>query len=120
MERDQLVEHLCRLQSAELVDVLRNVFAARLPWPEEAAFCRNKFFLGIASSDLESDAGEPTRWSPWTCEAVASPDHQRYGENPAPDLGLCQAGTCTACGVGARSNVKYGFCGVCESAVYMT
>ncbi|MEW4571149.1 hypothetical protein AB1L88_25035 [Tautonia sp. JC769] len=120
MDRRELAEELRRLPVEELVAVLRDVFEARCPFPEESAFCRSRFFLGVASSDLESDGGEPERWGPWRIEAVASPDPSHYGGSLGPGWGLCQSGGCGACGVGARSNVKNGICAVCGAAVFMT
>lgn len=120
MERRQLVGELRELPVEELVAVLREVFDGRSPSPGEAAFCRNRFFLGIASSDLESEEGEPARWGEWKIEAVASPDPAHYGGHPGPDYGLCQSGKCTVCRVAARSNVKNGLCAICGAPVYMT
>jgi hypothetical protein len=120
MEHRQLVEHLRRLPVAEFVAVLRDVFDARLPCPEETAFCRNRFFLGVASSDLESDQGEPKRWGPWELEAVAYPDPAHYGGGLGPDWGLCQSGACVGSGARACSNVKNGVCAVCGAAIDMT
>ena len=120
MERRELAEQLRRLPVEELVAVLHDVFAARGPFPEEAAFCRNRFFLGVASSDLESGDGEPERWGPWRIEAVAFSDPSHYGKSLGPDWGLCQSGECGDCGVGARSNVKNGICAVCGATVHMT
>lgn len=120
MERKELAEELRRLPVEGLVAVLRDVFATRGPFPEEAAFCRNTFFLGAASSDLESGDGEPERWGPWKIEAVAPPDPSHHGDSLGPDWGLCQSGGCGACGVKARSNVKNGLCAVCGATVNLT
>jgi hypothetical protein len=120
VDHRQLVEQLLRVPVEELVAVLRDVFDARQPWPEEAAYYRNRFFLGIASSELVSDEGEPERWGPWELDAVAYPDPAHYGGSPRPDWGLCQSGTCVGCGAGARSNVKNGVCAICGTAVYVT
>jgi hypothetical protein len=120
VERQELAEHLRRLPVEELVSVLQDVFASRLPFPNETAFCRNRFFLGVASSDLESDKGEPESWGPWTIEAVAYPDPAHYGDTLGPDWGLCQSGACCNCDVRACSNVKNGICAICGATVYMT
>ncbi|MEO6811800.1 MAG: hypothetical protein ABI353_22050 [Isosphaeraceae bacterium] len=120
MERRQLVESLSRLPVEELAAVLREVFDGSLPWPKEQSFCRNRFFLGVASSDLESDEDQAERWGRWKLEAVASPDPTHYGTQTGPDWGLCQSGECGVCGVGARSNVKHGLCAVCGADVSMT
>jgi hypothetical protein len=87
MEHRRLVERLRRLPIAELVAVLGEVFDTRRPSPEDSAFCRNRFFLGIASSDLESDGCEPERWGPWEIEAVAYPDPAHYGGGLGPESG---------------------------------
>ena len=58
MERQRLSEQLARLPVEELVAVLRDVFAARLPFPEEAAFCRSRFYLGTAKQRAEMPADQ--------------------------------------------------------------
>ena len=120
MERQRLSEQLARLPVEELVAVLRDVFAARLPFPEEAAFCRSRFYLGTAHSDLLSDPGAAEAWGPWQTDAVAYPNPAEWGDSLGPDYGLCQAGTCMGCGTAVRSNVKGGVCPVCGAAVWMT
>jgi hypothetical protein len=120
MDRDAVGDYLSELPVEELVAVLRKVFETRQPMPEEASFCRNRFFLGIAWSELLSDRGEPETWAPWRVEAVAYPDPSEYGESLGPDYGLCQEGTCATCSVAVRSNVKHGLCPVCNSSVYMS
>lgn len=119
VERQQLVEHLSRLPIEELVAVLRELFNIRIPNPEETSFNHSRFFLGIASSLLESDDGGSEQWGPWELAAVAYPDPAHY-TGLGPDWGLCQFGGCMVCGVEARSNVKNGLCSVCGASVYMT
>lgn len=120
MDQQCVIEYLRQLPDEELVAVLQGVFADRQPCPEEAAFCRNSFFLGIAFSDLESADREPKRWGAWDVEAVAYPDPTVYRGSLGPNWGLCQSGTCGSCGVNVRSNVKQGLCPICKAAVSMT
>ena len=55
------------------------LFAVKQPAPEEAAYCRNRFYLGTAWSDLASGEGEPQRWEPWELDAVAYVDARVRG-----------------------------------------
>jgi hypothetical protein len=123
MDRQPLIEHLCKLPVEELVDVLREVFGRRQPAPEEASFCRNHFFLGVATSQLDADEldEDPAEeWGPWWTSIVAYPDTSVWGESLGPDYGLCQEGTCITCGNTVVSNVKQAICPVCGTAVYLT
>lgn len=120
MNRQKVIEYLRQSPVEELVAVLQAVFKDRQPAPEEESFCRNRFFLGTAWSELESDEGQPHRWGPWDVDAVAYPDPDEYGESLGPDYGLCQSGTCTGCGFEVRSNVKRGLCAICGAGVNMT
>ena len=122
MDRDEVVDYLTGLPTEQFVDVLRRVFARKQPAPEESAYCRNKYYLGTASSDqLESDNDEePPRWGPWEHDVVAYPDPQAWGDSLGPDYGLAQVGSCGTCGVRVRSNVKQGLCPICGGKVYMT
>ena len=120
VDRQRITDYLRQMKVEELVAVLRDVFADRQPAPEEATFCRNRFFLGTAWSDLQSAEGEPERWGPWQTDAVAYPNATKYGDSLGPDYGLCEEGTCGGCGLAVRSNVKQGLCPVCGVAVYMT
>jgi len=120
MDRKQISEYLRQLPVEELVAVLRDVFETRCPFPEEAAFCRSRFFLGVACSDLESDENENERWGRWRWDAVAYPNIAKWGDSLGPDYGLCQYGNCAGCGLTVRSNVKDGVCPICGVAVYMT
>ena len=119
MNRENAIEYLQTLPVEEFVAVLQQVFQNRQPAPEEATYCRNCFFLGTAWSDLESEKDEPTRWGPWTIESVAYPN-QEFNVGLGPNYGLCQVGTCGACGIEVRSNVKQGLCPICGAEVYMT
>ena len=78
MERQLLVEHLSRLSIEKLVAVPRELFDIRIPYPEETSFNHSRFFLGIASSLLESDDGGSEQWGPWELTAVAYPDPAHY------------------------------------------
>lgn len=120
VERSQLIDQLIRLPVEELVDVLREVFAVRQPSPEESEFCRNRFFVGVATSFLEPDESDLPQWEPWETQAIAYPDPAQHGSSLGPDYGLCHWGTCQSCGFAIRSNVKYGRCSICGEAVYMT
>lgn len=120
MDRQRIAECLLQLKDEELVAVFRNVFSDRLPSPEEAGHCRNRFFLGTAWSYRQSDEDEPERWGPWQIDAVAYPNPTVWGDSLGPNYGLCQAGTCGGCGLTVRSNVKEGICPICGDAVYMT
>lgn len=109
-----------------MIAVLRDVFLRRQPAPEESTYCRNRFFLGTAWSQLESnETAESIKdservWEPWTINAVAYPDPAEYSDGLGPDWGLCQEGTCGDCGNIVRSNVKKGLCSICDNKVYMT
>ncbi|WP_144405632.1 hypothetical protein [Aliterella atlantica] len=97
------------------------MFKTRRPNPEEDKYNKNCFFLGTASSLLESSEGEAERWG--TCEiaAVANVDKEVYGEDVLGiDWGFCQFGTCSSCGIGVRSNLKHGVCPTCGSKVAMS
>jgi len=58
--RNDVISYLLVLSDGDLLDILQGVFAGRTPNPEEAAYSRNAYFLGIASQmredDLELDA----------------------------------------------------------------
>ncbi len=120
MDRQRLTDDLCQLPIEELVAVLQGVFAARQPAPEEASYCRNRFFLGTAWSYRTSDDGQPEKWEPWSTDLVAYPDSSSWGDSLGPDWGLCQEGTCGSCGNVVRSNVKQGLCPLCQTPVFMT
>ncbi len=120
MNDEDAIKYLSNLPDERLVAVLRRVFAVKQPAPEEAACCRNRFYVGTAWSDLESDEGEPQRWGPWKLDAVAYVDSREYGDDLGPDYGLCQAGSCQSCGTRVRSNVKHGLCPICGGPAYMT
>jgi hypothetical protein len=120
MNDEDAVQYLGNLPVERLVAVLRRVFAAKQPAPEEAAYCRNLFYLGTASSVDLSDEGEPPRWEPWELNAVAYVDLDHWDNEFGPDYGLCQEGSCPSCGTRVCSNVKRGICPICGSRIYMT
>src|SRR5665213_1112889 len=106
-----VTNYLRELPVERLAAILQVVFQAKQPFPEEARFCRNRFYLGTATSDLESEEKEPERWSPWVLKAVASVDQE------GPDWGLCQSGSCGICGTEVRSNIKNAICPICVGDV---
>ncbi len=118
MKRDEVTAYLVRVPMEELLAVLQEVFEARTPNPEEAAYNRNRFFLGTASSVLGSE--ERQDWGPWEIHAVAYIDRDEHPEGLGPDWGFCEFGTCESCGTHVRSNVKRGICPVCGDRVSMT
>jgi hypothetical protein len=120
MNDEDAIQYLNTLPDERLVAILRRVFAVKQPASQEAAYCRNRFYLGTAWSDLESGESEPQRWGPWELEAVAYVDAFEQGDDLGPDYGLCQSGSCLACGTRVRSNVKHGLCPICDGQVYMT
>ena len=79
MNDDDAIQYLSNLPDERLVAILQRVFAVKRPAPEEAVYCRNRFYLGTAWSDLESDEGEPQRWGPWELDAVAYVDPAESG-----------------------------------------
>lgn len=121
MTEEDVVSYFIGLPVEQFVALLGKVFEKKLPAPEEISFNRNHFFLGIADSQLESDEGEPERWSPWTISAAAYVNSAAYPPEwgLGPDWGLCQSGTCS-CGVECVSNNKSGIFPVCGSLVSMT
>jgi hypothetical protein len=119
MNDEDAIEYLSGLPDERLVDVLRRVFAVKQPAPEEASYCRNRFYLGTAWSNLESDEGHPQRWGQWELDAVAYVDPAEWGGSLGPGYGLAQAGSCGTCGMRVRSNVKNGLCPICGARVYM-
>jgi hypothetical protein len=116
---DELVERLLAASDGELREVLRQVFERRMPYPEEAAYHRSRFFLGVVSSELESEPEAPERWGAYQLRAVAYADRDTYGDDPGPD-GWAQRGTCEACGTSVCSNLRQGVCPVCGAAVRMS
>jgi hypothetical protein len=120
MKDEDCIEYLSNLPVERLVAVFRQVLAVKVPAPEEAAFCRSRFYLGAAWSSFESDDGASQRWGSWELDAVAYVDSREYGDEFGPNDGLCQEGSCQSCGTRVRSNVKHGICPICEGPAYMT
>lgn len=125
MDRAAAVTFLGSIPDEEMLDLLRQVFARRTPNPEEAAYCRTRYFLGTASSMLDDESdpeADPSvqQWGAWEIEAVAYPDPDHYGSAFGPDWGFCEGGTCLTCTTKVRSNVKYGLCPICGAKVFMT
>lgn len=120
-ERDKIVAYLSRCSDPELREILFAVFQNRKPNPEEDEYNKNCFFLGTASSLLESNQGEPAHWGTWRIEAVAYVNQEEYGKDVlGPEWGFCQFGSCQSCGMEVRSNLKHGVCPVCGSKVSMS
>ncbi|HEX4613507.1 MAG TPA: hypothetical protein VH092_35320 [Urbifossiella sp.] len=116
----QTVAFLQGLPPAELVRVMQQVFAATIPFPGEATFCRSKWFLGIAHSFRRpSDMGELEEWEPWQIEVAA---YHRPGDHPGGpnDLGQSSGGGECCGGISHRSNIKSGVCAICGRDVGMT
>jgi len=121
MQQDEVVEFLKNLADEQLLAILQKVFTTKRPNQEEDRYNKNRFFLGTASSLLESEHDQPERWGDWNLEAVAYPDPAHYGpDGLGPDWGFCEGGTCDVCHTQVRSNVKHGICPICHSKVYMT
>ena len=120
MNDEQVIEYLSKLPHEQLADLLRRVFSVIQPAPAESSYCRNRFYLGTAWSDLLSDEGEPERWEPWQLDAVAYMDPAQQPDGLGPDHGLCEEGSCQACGTRVGSNVKHGLCAICGHRVGMT
>lgn len=120
-ERDKVVEYLSQCSDPELREILFAIFQTRRPNPEEDKYNKNCFFLGTASSLLESSDEEAEPWDTWKIEAVAYVDEEEYGEDVlGTDWGFCQFGECQFCGISVRSNLKHGVCPVCGSKVSMS
>jgi hypothetical protein len=120
-ERDKIVEYLSRCSDSELREILLAIFQTRKPNPEEDKYSKNCFFLGTASSLLESSDEETEHWGNWKIEAVAYVDREEYGEDGlGADWGFCQFGECQFCEISVRSNLKHGVCPVCGSKVSMS
>ena len=120
-ERGKIVKYLLQCSDSELREILCAVFQIRRPNLEEDEYNKNCFFLGTASSLLESKKEESEHWGTWKIEAVAYVDREEYGEDElGADWGFCQFGECQSCGVAVRSNLKNGVCPVCSSKVFMS
>jgi len=130
MKLRQISDQLQELSNEELAAVLIDVFEKRVPAPEEQAFCKTRFFIGIASqediSGYEDPEGVP-KWGPWQLAAVARPNEEYWkGKTEQCDLflgplyGFAQAGSCAECGTATVSNCKRGFCPICGNETYMT
>lgn len=113
------VGYLRSLPPAQLVRVLQQVFAGSVPFTGEGAWCRSRWFLGIAHAYRESDPDEPVRWEPWRIEVAAYhlPDLSPGGPD---DLGQSSGGGGCCGGISHRSNVKLGVCPICGGEVGMT
>lgn len=108
MNNDELANHLCQKQDEELLEILKQVFRQRFPYPMESSYLRNHFFLGIASSLFEQET-----WSQWKITAIAYVDMETYpkgGQGP----GFCQFGSCSNCGTAIASSAKTAICSICE------
>jgi hypothetical protein len=123
-ERDKIIGYLSQCSNLELRELLFAVFQTRRPNPEEDEYNKNCFFLGTASSLLESSEGEPEHWGDWKIEAIAYVDREEPGESAEdglePDWGFCQFGKCQSCAMAVRSNLKHGICPICGSKVSMS
>lgn len=53
---ETLREILIEMLNGDLIDLLEQVFAERIPYPLEAEYCRSKYYLGLATStDLKEE-----------------------------------------------------------------
>jgi len=120
VERQRLIEQLAGLPVDELVAVLRDVFVARMPFPETEGFWRSRFFLGIAHRDPLSVPEGAAEWETWWSDAVAYSDTTEPSISSGPDYRLCYAGTCLGCNTSVRSSAKSGLCPVCDTVVSMS
>lgn len=114
----QTIAYLQSLPPAELVRVMRQVFATNVPFPSEAAFCRSRWFLGIAHAWRCSQPGAPVEWEPWQIEVAAYNPPDSLG-GPG-DLGQSSGGGGCCGGISHRSNLKRGMCPICGREVGLT
>lgn len=61
-ECEKLVQKLQACSNGELREILFRVCRSRRPSPE-ATYYPDRFFLGTASRELESEPGVPEQWS---------------------------------------------------------
>jgi hypothetical protein len=122
-----IAKTLIGLADDELLEVLRLVFTERRFAPEEAAFLRSRYFLGIATSQLQDDESQPEPpaadqqiWANWEIEAAAYPDMTEYGSWRGPGYGFADEGECGNCHTRVRGLLKKGICPICGSRVSMT
>jgi hypothetical protein len=103
---DLLVETLCQLTDEQLVVLLQEVLARRVP----EGTSHHTFFLGIA---FERESAAPPSW---TIGAVAYPPK----EGTTDERGFAQHGTCRWCQIQVASWEKTGTCPLCGHVVTLT
>lgn len=116
-----LLEILTKIPNGDLIDLLEQVFAEKIPYPLETEYCRSKYYLGLATSnDLREDEIDAPDWSEWEKGAVAYIDREEYPFGADPEISYGEYGHCTKCNINVRSSVKHGICPICGRKVYMT
>jgi hypothetical protein len=127
-KRAELVSQLSQLEDEELIDVLRLVFETKAPYPNEEAYLRNHFFLGVATSELieerfleenTSSGSGSHRWSHWNLSAVAYLDMAQFPKG-VWGPGFCQGGRCPYCNTAVVCNAKSGLCPICGTQCSLT